>query len=204
MISVFQKFILLSQCFGFTLLSFGRGEYIKFIRSGSWDPVKVYFFFGVSIFREALLGHQQGPPTTNIAQRFPFQEPRKLCSAKIIQTRKFLELTVTWQDHLFRRQFVKVSTHLLGCTKLSSIHMCPPPKRCFLKLAKHLQVFISLWGDINNVYFDFGSSHQSEVFFKKNVFLEISQISQENTCARVSLWYSSFSTEHLWTTASVI
>ena len=125
MISVFQKFILLSQCFGFTLLSFGRGEYIKFIRSGSWDPVKVYFFFGVSIFREVLLGHQQGPPTTNIAQRFPFQEPRKLLRINCHVTRSFIQEAIC-----------KGLDTPTGLHEIVQYSYVTPSKEVFLKVSK--------------------------------------------------------------------
>ena len=90
-------------------------------------------------------------------------------------------------------------------------------------------ISLSLWVSLS--YADFSlvrSSHQK--YSVKNVFLEISQISQENTCARISLliklqasacnfikketlaqvfscefcviFKSTFSTEQLWTTAS--
>ena len=41
-----------------------------------------------------------------------------------------------------------------------------------------------------------------EVFYKKKVFLEISQNSQENTCEFCETSKKTFLTEHLWVTAS--
>ena len=52
---------------------------------------------------------------------------------------------------------------------------------------------------IYNIY-DWLQKQPPEVFYKRKVFLEISQNSQENTCARVSFLIklqASFFTEHL-------
>ena len=118
------------------------------------------FFLWCLHFPRSTFGLPTRPTNNQCCSAFPFSRATETLFCEDHADSEILRINCHVTRSFIQEAIWKGLDTPTGLHEIVQYSYVAPPKRCFLKLAKHLQVFISFSGDINNVYFDFGSSHR--------------------------------------------